>query len=158
MHQQCRAERSQNGKRHAERDEIHRVQKRLPEKRRLQQAHIVFEADETQIPYVGECVDVEISEAHGERTDHRNGKKNRDRRERRRDEQPSGVRALHPSFALLSSIQRRFSRMRSARASSSAGAFSPVISPCTTCSTTSRSSVAMRSHSGTFGAGRTRSS
>src|SRR5690606_22477223 len=57
-----------------------------------------------------------------------------------------------------SSIQRRFSRIASVRRSSSVAAWSTSSRPLATSSPTSFSSVAMRSHSGTFGVGTARSS
>jgi CubicO group peptidase (beta-lactamase class C family) len=56
------------------------------------------------------------------------------------------------------SIQRRFSRIASTRASSARVASSVSMRPLTTCSAMSCISLMMRSHSGTFGAGRARSS
>ena len=119
IEQQRRAERDRDRKRDAGQHEIERVAERFPEQRRLQDIDVVAEADEAQVAQVGQRVEIEVGQAQRERGEHR------DEEERADDEAVPArrkVQAARRSFMAadcLASIQRRFSRIVSARASSS---------------------------------------
>ena len=145
--------------RHAEHDEPHGVAHRLPEQRIGHQALVIVEPDEAQIVEIGERVNVEIGEAQQQRRERGKDEEQPDRGQRGRGHQPPGAGfGADGGQAHRASIQRRFSSKRSARRSISVTASSSVARPRTNSSATVCISVAMRSHSGTFGNAVVRSS
>src|ERR1700750_1804903 len=98
---------------------------RRPEQRPLQQRPVVLQGDEAQVAYIRQRVEIVIGDREDERRDHRQQEEQAEDDQRGCDEQPGGAGRVH-GVALWpwSSIQRRFSRRRSARRSTSAAASS----------------------------------
>src|SRR5205807_5584326 len=90
----------------ADRGEVQRVEKRLPEQSVAEEVGVVAEADDADVVDVAERVNVEVSDAEEQRSEHRKQKKEKDDRQARADKENRRSTLVHREAARASTHLR----------------------------------------------------